>query len=124
LDQATLKDWLDGYKRAWEQTDATAAGNLFSENATYQEKPFDEPMRGREGVVNYWNQVAVGKQKNIDFGYKILGISGNTGFAEWWVDFDLVSADVHVRLAGIFVLEFDGSGLCTSLREWWHVDAG
>jgi hypothetical protein len=121
MDQATLKEWLDGYKRAWEQTDAEAAGKLFTENATYQEKPFDEPMQGRKGVEDYWNEVAVGKQTNVQFDYKILGISGKTGFAEWNVDFDLVGVDAHVRLAGIFVLEFDDSGLCTSLREWWHV---
>jgi hypothetical protein len=78
-------------------------------------------MQGRKGVEDYWNEVAVGKQTNVQFDYKILGISGKTGFAEWNVDFDLVGVDAHVRLAGIFVLEFDDSGLCTSLREWWHV---
>jgi hypothetical protein len=31
--------------RAWEQRDADAAANLFTENATYQENPFGELLR-------------------------------------------------------------------------------
>jgi hypothetical protein len=37
MDQTTLQGWMDGYKAAWEQTDAEAAGKLFSLDATYQE---------------------------------------------------------------------------------------
>jgi hypothetical protein len=34
-----------------------------------------------------------------------------------------VKTGVRSRSDGVFVLEFDGeTGLCRSLREWWHVD--
>jgi len=29
-------------------------------------------------------------------------------------------ADLKTKLDGIFLIELDMSGKCTSLREWWH----
>ena len=47
-----------------------AAGDIFTEDATYQEKPFDEPMRGREAITEYWSG-NVKEQDNVQFGYEV-----------------------------------------------------
>jgi hypothetical protein len=46
MDVRVFEEWLDALGRAWEGREADAAARLFTENATYQETPFDEPMRG------------------------------------------------------------------------------
>jgi hypothetical protein len=38
--------WLEEYGRAWVTGDAGSVPRLFSENARYEETPFDEPMVG------------------------------------------------------------------------------
>jgi hypothetical protein len=51
-------------------------------------------------------------------------VNGKTGVAHWSAKFRAASTGSAIELDGVFVLEFDASGECTSLREWWHVRAG
>ena len=53
----TFKTWLGVYGRAWETRDPQAAAHLFTEEATYQETPFDKPMRGLSAIMDYWSEV-------------------------------------------------------------------
>jgi hypothetical protein len=39
----------------------------------------------------------------------------------WRAAFTRIETDKRVELDGIFVLGFDETGLCTELREWWHL---
>jgi len=40
----------------------------------------------------------------------------------WWSAYTRIRDGQRVRLDGVFLLEFDGDGRCTRLREWWHAD--
>lgn len=120
LGRDAVEAWLDGYEEAWETLDADKAAALFTTDATYQDNPYSDPYRGRDGIREYWTSVT-GDQRDVDFSYDILSVSGNTGIAHWHSEFTQRSSGSLVVLDGIFVLEFDPQGLCTELREWWHV---
>lgn len=114
-----LRNWLGAYGAAWEERDAEAASQLFSEDALYFETPYAEPFRGRQGVKGYWEKVT-DDQRDVDFESETLGFLGATGVAKWSARFKLASNGVAVELNGVFLLEFNEDGLCTRLREWWH----
>lgn len=114
-----LEQWLTRYGEAWENRDADKVGDLFAANAVYYETPYAEPFRGRKGVRDYWSSVTA-DQRDVSFRSEVVGIAGDTGVARWNAKFKLASSGASVELDGVFLLEFDGSGLCTSLREWWH----
>jgi ketosteroid isomerase-like protein len=118
----TLGAWLDRYGAAWETRDAAAAGRLFSADASYLEMPFDAPKKGRAGIEEYWRGVTA-DQRDIHFESKVIAVNGSTGVAHWSAKFRLQSSGAAIELDGVFVLEFNDSGECTSLREWWHVRA-
>jgi ketosteroid isomerase-like protein len=120
LTPAALETWLAGYERAWEQRDASLAVALFTENARYHEMPFDEPKMGRKGIREYWATVTA-DQRDVQFDSQVLAVQGNTGVAHWSAKFRSQSTGATLELDGVFVLEFDASGLCSSLREWWHL---
>lgn len=120
LTQAALEAWLLNYEQAWEQRDASRAAGLFTENAVYQEMPFDAPKMGRGGIRDYWTTVTA-DQRNIDFKSQVVAVSGRTGVARWSASLTSASTGARVELDGVFVLTFDASGLCSELREWWHV---
>ena len=113
-----LQAWLDSYGRAWEQMEPDAAASLFAEDATYRETPFDEPIRGREAIREYWRG-ATAAQRDIRFEHEVLAADGDQGIAWWRARFHRVPTGADVTLDGIFVLAFDGEGRCSSLREWW-----
>ncbi|MEX2523424.1 MAG: nuclear transport factor 2 family protein [Gammaproteobacteria bacterium] len=113
--------WLEGYKSAWVERDADKAAALFSEDATYLDNPHNEPYKGRAGIHEYWSDVT-SDQRGVTFDYEILTTYGNTAVAQWAARFTSVSSGATVKLDGIFLLDFDENGLCSRLREWWHVE--
>ena len=120
LNTAGLNAWLDRYRAAWERRDADAASLLFTEDALYHETPFAEPKRGRAGVRAYWAGVTA-DQRDVRFSFETISAAGDTGVAHWHAGFQVASNGAAVVLDGVFVLRFDAAGLCSSLREWWHV---
>jgi uncharacterized protein (TIGR02246 family) len=117
---AALQAWLGKYEAAWEQRDPDQAAALFTENATYRETPFQEPFKGRAGIRKYWAEVTA-DQRMIDFKSDVIAVQGNVGVAHWSATLTTASTGAKVELDGVFVLTFDASGLCASLREWWHL---
>ena len=75
-----LRSWLGEYGRAWENRDAAAAGELFTDDASYRESPFDEPVRGRAAIIEYWSD-NVKSQEEIRFDYEILSATERGGIA-------------------------------------------
>lgn len=120
LTAASLEAWLARYEQAWEQRDPAQAAALFTENAPYHEMPFDAPKAGRAGIRDYWATVTA-DQRDVDFKSQVVAVNGRTGVARWSASLNSASSGVRVELDGVFVLQFDASGLCSELREWWHV---
>lgn len=122
LTTATLANWLARYGQAWEQRDPDQAAALFTGNAPYHETPFDAPKAGRAGIRDYWATVTA-DQRNVAFKSEIVTVSGETGIARWSATLTSAASGARVELDGVFVLKFDAGGLCSELREWWHVRA-
>jgi hypothetical protein len=123
LNAASLDAWLAAYGAAWQTRDAAAAGKLFTVEATYREMPFDAPKAGRAAIEEYWRGVTA-DQRDVVFKSEVVSADGKTGVAHWSAKFRVASTGATIELDGVFVLEFDAAGACTSLREWWHVRAG
>jgi hypothetical protein len=60
-------------------------------------------------------------QEDITFESRALVVAGDTAVVHWQARFRRVPSGQNVELDGVFVLVFDQAGLCTSLREWWHL---
>jgi len=119
LNPESLRAWLESYRLAWEGRDAEAVIRLFAEDATYQETPFSQPMRGREAIRQYWSRAVVTYQEQVRFAYEVLAITEVSAIAHWRASFVRVSSKTQVNLDGVFLLTFDMAGLCRELREWW-----
>ncbi len=111
--------WLARYGQAWEQAAPTGAAELFTEDCRYFETPYAEPAIGRAGVLKYWQRVPDG-QADVSFRYRVLAGQAQTVIAHWSASFTRLATRARVDLDGMFLLEFDERGLCSTLREWWH----
>jgi ketosteroid isomerase-like protein len=119
----TVQEWLDGYARAWEEKDAEIAAELFTEDCVYQDQPFSEAHRGRDGVRGYWNTVCAPQEDpKVTFGEPVVSADGRRAAAEFWVK--MVNGGAQVTLTGILFLRFAAGGLCEELREAWHFAEG
>jgi len=99
--------------------DPEAAAALYTDDATYQVTPFEEPLRGRVAIHGYWEGIAK-TQEGIQFDFEIVAVTPAHGIARWWASFVRVPPGLETRLDGIFLIALDSDGRCQSLREWWH----
>lgn len=118
MNRDSFDAWLDVYGKAWMNRNAEAAASLYAEDATYQVTPFDEPLKGRAAIYEYWRGVTT-TEENIAFDYEILAVTDEMGIARWRASFVRVPPSLPTKLDGIFVIAMDVNGKCASLREWW-----
>ena len=114
-----FKKWMEAYRQASEKGNLKAAAELFSQNAEYYETPFSNPIIGRDAIHRYWSEAAHA-QKDVQFSYEILAVNGNLGVALWKGNFINVQSGSQVFLDGVLLVELNGHGQCTKMREWWH----
>lgn len=119
MDENAFSGWLTRYGHAWESGDPLMAADLFTEDATYQETPFDEPMQGRQAIMDYWAEVPI-TQKEISFSFTPMAVAGDEGIANWRATYIRVSSGAAVTLDGIMLCIFAEDGCCRSFSEWWH----
>lgn len=112
------KKFLETYARAWETRDPDLAALLFTENATYHENPFNEPIAGREGIRAYW-RTATDPQRDIHVTVGETLVTGNTLIADWKTQYTHAPSGEKRETRGILVAEFEGE-LVKRFREYWH----
>jgi len=116
-----VKDWAEAYRVAWEQADSEGAAALFADGATYRDNIYEEPHRDREGISEYWSGVTSEQSSTtVRMGEPV--VSGNRADVEFWTTMD--AGGSPITLAGCLLLDFDDSGKCTALREYWQVAEG
>ena len=120
LETASWSEWLDGYKRAWEERDPELAVALFTEDASYRETPFDAPFEGRAAIRDYWAK-AVSGQRDVTFTYEPIACAGDEGVCRWHAAFTGAAGGEQIDLDGIFRCRFESAGQVSRLEEWWHI---
>ncbi len=119
IDREGLQRWLDKYVLAWRSNEEEPIRELFTEDATYRETPFEEVIEGREAIRRYWQEIP-DTQRDISFGWEIVGT--DPVVVRWRASYLRLRDRARITLDGVFLLEFaESSGLCRTLREWWHL---
>lgn len=119
MEKTDFKSWLDLYKRAWMTRDPELIRELFTDDASYQEKPFELPMNGLEAIRDYWKVVSE-TQEDVKFNYQILGQDKNQGIAHWSASFIRRPQKTLVKLDGIMIASLNSDNKCTAFQEWWQ----
>lgn len=120
MNRELFQTWIDTLGRAWENRDPQAAADLFTEDATYQENPFDEPMRGRAAIYDYWAALPR-EQQDIRVRLEIAEVTPTTGIARWTANFVRVPSGQRAHLEGVFVASFKtDERRAHAFREWWQ----
>jgi hypothetical protein len=113
MTREAVQEWLDAYVEAWRSYDPVQIGALFSDAAEYRYHPYDEPLRGRQAIVDDW-----------------LGDRDEPGSWEARYEVQLVDCDRAVAtgetrygngrtFSNIYVLAFDRDGACREFTEWY-----
>ncbi len=133
-----ITQFMQGYKRAWEQRDDALFCALFTADAEYHNTPF-AVQRGHKELAAYWQRVKL--QEDVVLTYDVLADAGARGIAHWHVTYQVASEELfqiwakstgtnlvarkpgdplpRMVLDGLLQAEFVGD-LCRCCRLWWH----
>jgi hypothetical protein len=112
LTEAIVGDWLDRYIQAWHTYDETQISDLFTEDAEYHYHPGDDPVVGREAIVESWQQ-ETDPPGTWEAEYSPWLVEGDRAIATGWTRY----ADGQ-RYWNMFQLVFR-DGKCSSFIEWY-----
>ena len=123
MTEQDVQNWLDEYGRAWVNGDPDHLVALFSDTATYRETPFNDPMKGRQEIREYWQKNAADAQEDVEFASQVWAVKDDTAIAGWQARLTRKDSGARAELDGAFRLVFShelGKFQCTVLEEWWH----
>jgi len=126
MTHAAVQDWLDRYVEAWRTYDQSIVEGLFAEDAEYRYHPWDEPVRGREAIVDNWlnpSGPASGRDEPGTWKarYEPYAVDGDTAVVtgETWYYADASQAVEERHYWNIWTIEFDADGRCLSFTEYF-----
>jgi hypothetical protein len=117
MDEANFQHWLDDYVAAWRSYDRDAIGALFSEDAEYRYQPWDEPVSGREAIVESWFEEP-DDEGSWSAEYRPWALAGDRGVAVGVSrylapDGTAVAREFH----NVFLCVFDDDNRCREFTE-------
>jgi ketosteroid isomerase-like protein len=108
-----VQRWLDRYVAAWRSYDRDAIGALIAEDAVYRYHPYDEPLTGRDAIVESWLEDP-DEPGSFEARYEPYAVEGDRAVAVGTSTY--ASGDVYEN---VFLLRFDAGGRCAELTEWF-----
>lgn len=120
IDRAAVERWLAAYVAAWKSYDREAIAALFAEDAAVRYHPYDEPIRGRDAVVESWFGSGEGAPSRdaggtYDATYHPVAIDGDLAVAVGASTY----TDPAVVYDNCFLVRFDADGRCREFTEWF-----
>ena len=125
MDRATAQRWLDHYVSAWKSYDRDDIGALFADDVAYRFHPYDEPLVGREAVVDAW----LGESTAAGSSTRDAPGTYDAHYTPYAVDGDVVVArgtsvyqnhpdgPVTRTYDNCFLIRFDADGRCAEFTE-------
>ena len=118
MDAAAVTRWLEGYVAAWKSGDRDGIGELFAENIRYRYHSFDEPIVGREAVVDSWLEEP-DAPGSFDASYSCFAADGDAAVAVGTSTYLDAKGSIARVYDNVFLLRFADDGRCSEFTEWY-----
>lgn len=119
-----VQKWLDGYIAAWASNDADDVGALFTDDAVYGYRPWDNDkvtVRGREAIVASWLE-SPDDPSSWDASYTPYVVEGKRAVAIGWSRYQATGSEPERTYHNAYLLEFGDDGRCSGFREFWVLE--
>lgn len=110
-----MRDWLDGYERAWRSPGTVGLRELFTDDASYITAPYREPHVGLAAIGELWDAEREGPDEVFSMSSEIVAIDGEIAV----VRLDVSYGDPPSReYRDLWLIEFAADGRCRAFEEW------
>lgn len=116
MERADVTRWLERYVAAWKSGDRGEIGDLFSEDVSYRYHPYDEPLGGRDAVVDSWLEEP-DAPGSFDASYECFAVDGDAAVAVGTSTYRDPDGTVSRVYHNVFLLRFVRDGRCSDFTE-------
>jgi hypothetical protein len=114
-----VANWLARYVDAWKSYDRSQIADLFSANAQYRYHPYDDPVRGRDEIVESWFGDNKDEPNTYDGKYEPVVVDGDTAVATGYSTYFTKDGSVDKVYDNCYIMRFDGDGRCREFTEFF-----
>jgi ketosteroid isomerase-like protein len=126
-DRDHVKRWLDDYVSAWKAYDRERIAALFSDEVEYRFHPYDEPVRGRDAVVEAWlgesdhpGASSRDPEGTYEADYAPIAVDGDVAVATGRSTYrERPGGPISQVYENCFVIRFDETGRCREFTEFF-----
>jgi ketosteroid isomerase-like protein len=127
MNRRDVDRWLERYVEAWRTYDREQIAALFAENVSYRYHPYDEPIAGRDAVVDSWlgegdepGASTRDEPGTYDATYRSVVVDGDVAVATGSTSYSSApGGPTTSTFDNCFVMRFDANGCCSEFTEWY-----
>ena len=108
--------WIAAYERAWRSPGTETLAELFTDDATYLQGPFDEPLTGLPDISEMWDEERTGPDEAFTMSSEIVAVDGDTAVVRVEVEY---GEPDHEEFRDLWIIRFAEDGRCRVFEEWW-----
>jgi hypothetical protein len=110
------------YFQAWIRQSPSLLTKIFTENAEYDEKPFQSSYKGINQIINYWKEFVL-PQKNIKITIYNISYTGSSAFVTWQAEFSLPDGKFK-QVRGVIIFFYDAiANKISRLEEYFRTNS-
>ena len=121
MDRTSVQAWLDRYVEAWRANDAELIEPLFSDDAVYSYRPYDDPertIRGNAAIVASWLEEP-DPPDSWEAKYEPYAVEGDRAVAVGFSRYIATDSAPEKTYHNAYLLRFDPDGRCAEFHEYY-----
>ena len=124
MDRTDVQTWLDRYVEAWRANDAELIKPLFTDDAVYSYRPYDDPertIRGNAAIVASWLEEP-DPAGSWEAKYEPYAVEGDRAVAVGFSRYLATDSAPEKTYHNAYLLRFDPDGRCAEFHEFYMED--
>ena len=114
-DRATVSRWLAAYEAAWRAPGTDQLADVFTEDASYRQSPYTEPLVGLAAIGQMWDAERDGPNEVFTMAAEVVAVDEPTAVVRVEVRY---GNPVRQEYRDLWVLRLGGDGRCSWFEEW------
>ena len=115
MDHSDVLGWVDAYERAWRSPGTGGLGELFTDDASYLQGPYKEPVVGLPAIAAMWEAERDGPDEAFEMSREMVAVDGRTAVVR--VEVQYRSPRVE-QWRDLWILRFAADRRCAWFEEW------
>jgi ketosteroid isomerase-like protein len=114
-DRAMVRRWLAAYEAAWRTPGTEALAEIFTDDASYRQAPYQEPVVGLDAIRRMWDDERDGSDEVFTIATDILAVDGPTAVVRVEVRYE---DPLRQEYRDLWIMQLAVDGRCNRFEEW------